>query len=47
MYNLRSRVLYSKCLGIDPVRYDRNIVFDNFAEIIKKYVDIIAMCPGN
>lgn len=41
----RPIVLYSMCLGIKPVRYDGNIIFDEFAEALKKYVEVIPVCP--
>lgn len=42
---VRPIILLSECLGIRPVRYDGNIVFDNFVEALIKYVDIVPICP--
>ncbi|MEM0487402.1 MAG: DUF523 and DUF1722 domain-containing protein [Sulfolobales archaeon] len=41
----RPRVLLSECLGIRPVRHDGNMVFDSFVEVLKKYVDVLPVCP--
>ncbi|MEM1604584.1 MAG: DUF523 and DUF1722 domain-containing protein [Zestosphaera sp.] len=41
----RPIILISECLGVKPVRYDGNIIYDNFIEILKKYVNIYPVCP--
>ncbi|MEM1683537.1 MAG: DUF523 and DUF1722 domain-containing protein [Ignisphaera sp.] len=41
----RPRIMLSECLGVKSVRYDGNIVFDSFIEILKKYVDVVPICP--
>ncbi|MEM0368849.1 MAG: DUF523 domain-containing protein, partial [Desulfurococcaceae archaeon] len=41
----RPIILISECLGVKPVRYDGNIIYDNFIEMLKKYVDIYPVCP--
>lgn len=41
----KPRVLLSECLGVRPVRYDGNIVFDSFVEALKKHVEIFPICP--
>lgn len=41
----KPRILLSECLGVRPVRYDGNIIFDNFVEVLKKYVEVVPVCP--
>ncbi|MEM1560703.1 MAG: 2-thiouracil desulfurase family protein [Ignisphaera sp.] len=41
----RPRIMLSECLGVKPMRYDVNKVFDSFIETLKKYVDIVPVCP--
>lgn len=44
-FSVKPRILYSECLGIRPVRHDGNIIFDAFAEELKKHVEVIPVCP--
>lgn len=41
----RPRIVMSMCLGISPVRYNGSIVYDNFVETLKRYVDVQPFCP--
>ncbi|MEM4513937.1 MAG: hypothetical protein QXZ41_05500 [Ignisphaera sp.] len=41
----RPRIMLSECLGVKPMRYDGNIVFDSFIETLKKYVDVVPISP--
>ncbi|MEM2024704.1 MAG: DUF523 and DUF1722 domain-containing protein [Desulfurococcaceae archaeon] len=35
----------SSCLGVAPVRYDGNVVFDQNVEKLKKHVELFIVCP--
>lgn len=45
MYYPRPRILLSSCLGLAPVRYDGNIIFDEYVERLRKHVELIGVCP--
>lgn len=45
LYYARPRLVISSCLGVKPVRYDGNIIFDQHVERLKKYVDVVDVCP--
>jgi len=38
-------VLISMCLGFKPVRFDGNVIYDSFIEVLKKYINPIPVCP--
>jgi len=38
-------IVLSACLNSEPVRYNREIIRDVFVEKLKKFVDIITVCP--
>ncbi|MEM4872481.1 MAG: DUF523 and DUF1722 domain-containing protein [Thermofilaceae archaeon] len=42
---VRPRLLLSMCLGVKPVRHDGGIVFDVLVEALKRYVEVVAVCP--
>lgn len=41
----KPRIVISECLGINPVRYDGNIIFDQYVEALKRSVEVISVCP--
>lgn len=41
----RPRVVVSECLGFRPTRYDGNIIYDEIVEVLKKFADLIPVCP--
>jgi len=43
--DLKPKVVISKCINIAPVRYNGEIISDEFARKLGKYVDYIAVCP--
>lgn len=45
MYYARPQIVISTCLGLAPVRYDGNIIFDEQVERLKKFVNFIGVCP--
>ncbi|MEM2593065.1 MAG: DUF523 and DUF1722 domain-containing protein [Thermofilaceae archaeon] len=42
---VRPWLLLSMCLGVKPVRHDGGIVFDVLVEALKRYVEVVAVCP--
>jgi len=38
-------IFLSACLNSEPVRYNREIIHDEFIEKLKNFVDIITVCP--
>ena len=38
-------IVISKCLGFDHCRYDGSIVENDFIERLKKYINVISICP--
>lgn len=42
---LRPRVVVSECLGFRPVRYDGNMNYDATVETLKKFAELIPVCP--
>lgn len=45
MYYARPRIVISSCLGLKPVKYNGNIIFDPQVERLKKHVDLLEVCP--
>lgn len=45
MYYAKPRIVVSSCLGVKPVRYDGNMIFDPQIEVLKKHVELIDVCP--
>lgn len=45
MKHPRPRVVVSECLGFGATRYDGNIIYDDIVEILKKFADLIPVCP--
>jgi uncharacterized protein YbgA (DUF1722 family)/uncharacterized protein YbbK (DUF523 family) len=41
----RPLIFLSACLNSEPVRYNREIIHDEFIEKLKNFVDIITVCP--
>lgn len=41
----KPRLVLSECLEGKPVRYDGNIVSDDFVNKLKKFVEVIPVCP--
>lgn len=41
----KPRIVISECLGVSPVRYDGNIIFDQNVESLKRFVEYIPVCP--
>ncbi|MCX8209371.1 MAG: DUF523 and DUF1722 domain-containing protein [Sulfolobales archaeon] len=35
----------SECLGVRAVRYDGNVIYDRVVEAVKKFVDVVPVCP--
>ncbi len=40
----KPRIVLSRCF-LEPVRYDGGIIVDEFVERLKKYVEIVGLCP--
>ena len=38
-------IFLSACLNSEPVRYNKEIIHDEFVEKLKKFVDIVTVCP--
>lgn len=45
LYYPRPRIVISSCLGLAPVRFDGNIIYDEHVERLKRYVDFVGVCP--
>ena len=45
MDHYKPRIVLSRCLNIEPVRYNGGIVNDEFSKKLLNYVDYIAVCP--
>jgi len=43
--NAKPNIFVSKCLGFAKCRWDGEMVQDEFVEMLKPYVNCIAMCP--
>lgn len=41
----RPRIVVSRCLGFDAVRYNGQILRSNFVESLKDFVDFVPVCP--
>ena len=41
----RPKIVVSKCLGFEAVRYDGGIIHSDFVEQLKPHVDFIPICP--
>ena len=41
----RPKIVLSRCLNIEPVRYNGGIVNDDFSKKLLNYVDYVAVCP--
>jgi len=41
----RPLIVLSACLNSEPVRYNKEIIHDLFVEKLKRFVDIITVCP--
>lgn len=41
----RPRVVVSECLGFRPTRYDGNIFYDKIVEALRKFADLLPVCP--
>lgn len=42
---LKPKIIISRCLNIEPVRYNGGIVNDEFSKKLLNYVDYITVCP--
>lgn len=45
MRHPRPRVVVSECLGFRPTRYDGNIFYDEIVEVLRKFADLLPVCP--
>ncbi|MGB9742770.1 MAG: DUF1722 domain-containing protein [candidate division WOR-3 bacterium] len=45
MENLKPVVLFSRCLGFEPCRYNGEIIHDEFVERLKGFVQPVTVCP--
>ncbi|MCX8171575.1 MAG: DUF523 and DUF1722 domain-containing protein [Candidatus Bathyarchaeota archaeon] len=45
MRHPRPRIVVSECLGFRPVRYDGNMEHDETVETLRKYADLLPVCP--
>ncbi|MEO0285928.1 MAG: DUF523 and DUF1722 domain-containing protein [candidate division WOR-3 bacterium] len=41
----RPRIVISRCINFEPVRYNGGIVKDEFAELLGKFVEFVPVCP--
>lgn len=41
----RPRVVISRCIGFEPVRWDGGIIFNAFVESLKAHIETITVCP--
>lgn len=41
----RPRVVLSRCLNLEPVRYNGVVIEDRFAAALGRYVDFLSVCP--
>ncbi len=42
---IKPKILVSKCLNFEPVRWNGIMIKDEFVESLKKYVDFVTVCP--
>ena len=45
MNHYKPRIVLSRCLNIEPVRYNGGIVNDDFSKKLLNYVEYITVCP--
>lgn len=45
MKHPRPKVVVSECLGFRPTRYDGSIIHDKTVEVLKKFADLLPVCP--
>lgn len=42
---VRPKVVFSACLNFEPVRYNGQLIKDEFCEKLSKYVEVVKVCP--
>ena len=45
MVQYKPRIVISRCLNIEPVRYNGGIINDEFSKKLLDYVEYITVCP--
>ena len=45
MMEVKPKVVVSRCIEFDKVRYDGQIIKNDFVERLKSFVDFIPVCP--
>lgn len=45
IWNYKPRIILSRCINKEFVRYNGGIIKDDFAEKLEKYVEMITVCP--